>query len=129
HQFRPGISDQIAPETTGTATSAPCDLADVTSRRQVLNRPPAVIWLQGREVGAEHGQPDPGDHPGRAEGRPVRLEGMPEREPWIVHAAGVTPPAPERLRQPGLPVGCQKPARPGSCSDVPVEVPEAGLWL
>src|SRR5258708_28948985 len=31
HQFRPGISDQIAPETTGTATSGPYDLADVTS--------------------------------------------------------------------------------------------------
>jgi hypothetical protein len=48
--------------------------------------------------------------PGRAEGRPARLEGTPEHKPWIVHAAGVTPPAPERLRQPGLPVGCQKSA-------------------
>jgi hypothetical protein len=56
--------------------------------QQVLNRPPAVIWLQGREAGAEHGQPDPGDHPGRAEGRPARLDAMPEREPWIAHAAG-----------------------------------------
>ena len=66
---------------------------------QLLHRGQPLGRVQAGEVGAEHGQADPGDHPVQAEGGDAGLERMPEHQPRVIHPAGVPPPPGEPLGQ------------------------------